>query len=151
MPAFHLGSLVPRLPPVSSLKCWDIERIGKLHDDDILLQLPEFISVLLCYLNLSIPLRIKEQLSLNFAQENNKLKDSGSCTKMTSTCNCPIGDEIISATRKLQIVVSVIIITEILLSYPPVFIYFVRNWNIWNEPYFELQTLEIWKWTRASQ
>ena len=35
--------------------------IGQLHDDDILLQLPEFISVLLCYLNLSIPLRIKEQ------------------------------------------------------------------------------------------
>ena len=53
-----------------------------------------------------MPLRIKEQLSLNFAQENNKLKDSGSCTKMTSTCNCPIGDEIISATRKLQIVKS---------------------------------------------
>ena len=34
---------------------------GQLHNDDILLQLPEFISVLLCYLNLSIPLRIKEQ------------------------------------------------------------------------------------------
>ena len=35
--------------------------IGQLHDDDIWLQLPEFISVLLCYSNLSIPLRIKEQ------------------------------------------------------------------------------------------
>ena len=35
--------------------------IAQLHDDDIWLQLPEFISVLLCYLNLSIPLRIKEQ------------------------------------------------------------------------------------------
>ena len=35
--------------------------IGQLHDDDIWLQLPEFISVLLCYLNLSIPLRTKEQ------------------------------------------------------------------------------------------
>ena len=35
--------------------------IGQLHDDDIWLQLPEFISVLLCYLNLSTPLRIKEQ------------------------------------------------------------------------------------------
>ena len=35
--------------------------IGQLHDDDIWLQLPEFISVLLCYLNFSIPLRIKEQ------------------------------------------------------------------------------------------
>ena len=35
--------------------------IGQLHDDDIWLQLPEFISVLLCYLNLPIPLRIKEQ------------------------------------------------------------------------------------------
>ena len=34
--------------------------IGQLHDDDIWLQLPEFISVLLCYWNLSIPLRIKE-------------------------------------------------------------------------------------------
>ena len=34
--------------------------IGQVHDDDIWLQLPEFISVLLCYLNLSIPLRIKE-------------------------------------------------------------------------------------------
>ena len=34
---------------------------GQLHNDDILLQLPEFISVLLCYSNLSIPLRIKEQ------------------------------------------------------------------------------------------
>ena len=78
-----------------------------------------------------MPLRIKEQLSLNFAQENNKLKDSGSCTKMTSTCNCPIGDEIISASRKLQIVVSVIIITEILLSYPPVFIYFVSRIEIY--------------------
>ena len=37
------------------------QKIGQLHDDDIWLQLPEFISVLLCYLNLSIPLRIKEQ------------------------------------------------------------------------------------------
>ena len=35
--------------------------IGQLHDDDIWLQLPEFISVLLCYLNLSMRLRIKEQ------------------------------------------------------------------------------------------
>ena len=68
---------------------------------------------------------------------------------MTSTCNCPIGDEITSVTRKLQSVVSVIIITEILLSYPPAFLYFVKNWNIWNESYFELQTLEIWKWTRS--
>ena len=36
-------------------------RIGHFHDDDIWLQLPEFISVLLSYSNLSIPLRIKEQ------------------------------------------------------------------------------------------
>ena len=35
--------------------------VGQLHDDDIWLQLPEFISVLFCCLNLSIPLRIKEQ------------------------------------------------------------------------------------------
>ena len=32
---------------------------GQLHNDDILLHLPEF--RMLCYLNLSIPLRIKEQ------------------------------------------------------------------------------------------
>ena len=35
--------------------------IGHFHDDDIWLQLPEFISLLLSYLNLSIPLRVKEQ------------------------------------------------------------------------------------------
>ena len=35
--------------------------IGHFHGDDIWLQLPEFISFLLCYWNLSIPLRIKEQ------------------------------------------------------------------------------------------
>ena len=38
------------------------QQIGQLHDDDIWLQLPEFIAVLLCYLNLSIPLGVKEQL-----------------------------------------------------------------------------------------
>ena len=38
-----------------------VDTIGQLHDDDIWLQIPEFISALLCYLNLSIPLRIKEQ------------------------------------------------------------------------------------------
>ena len=31
------------------------------HDDDIWLQLPEFFSFLLSYLNLSIPLRFKKQ------------------------------------------------------------------------------------------
>ena len=40
---------------------WFSMTIGQLHDDDIWLQLPEFNSVLLCYLNFSIPLRIKEQ------------------------------------------------------------------------------------------
>ena len=35
--------------------------IGHFHDDDVWLQLPEFISSLLSYLNLSIPLRFKEQ------------------------------------------------------------------------------------------
>ena len=35
--------------------------IGQLHDDDIWLQLPEFISVLLCYLNFSIPRGLNEQ------------------------------------------------------------------------------------------
>ena len=35
--------------------------IGQLHNDDIWLQLTEFTAVLLCYLNLSMPLRIKEQ------------------------------------------------------------------------------------------
>ena len=28
MPEFHLGSLVPSLPPVSSFKCWVMERTG---------------------------------------------------------------------------------------------------------------------------
>ena len=40
---------------------WFSMTIGQLHDDDIWLQLPEFNSVLLCYLNFSIPLRINEQ------------------------------------------------------------------------------------------
>ena len=35
--------------------------IVHFHDDDIWLQLPEFISLLLSYLNLSIPLRFKKQ------------------------------------------------------------------------------------------
>ena len=35
--------------------------IGHFHDDDVWLQLPEFISSLLSYLNFSIPLRFKEQ------------------------------------------------------------------------------------------
>ena len=38
-----------------------INSIGQLHDSDIWLQPPEFISFLLCYLNFSIPLRIQEQ------------------------------------------------------------------------------------------
>ena len=40
---------------------WSRTSIGQLHYDGVWLQLPEFISVLLCYLKLSIPLRIKEQ------------------------------------------------------------------------------------------
>ena len=35
--------------------------IGHFQDDDIWLQLPEFIPFLLSYLNLSIPMMIKEQ------------------------------------------------------------------------------------------
>ena len=35
--------------------------MGHFHDDDIWLQLPEFISFLLSYLNLSILLRFKKQ------------------------------------------------------------------------------------------
>ena len=35
--------------------------IGHFHDDDVSLQLLEFISSLFSYLNLSIPLRFKEQ------------------------------------------------------------------------------------------
>ena len=46
-----------------------VDTIGQLHDDDIWLQLPEFISVLLCYLNLSIPLRIKEHYSSNLCKK----------------------------------------------------------------------------------
>ena len=44
---------------------------GQLHNDDILLQLPEFISVLLCYLNLSIPMRLKKN-SLNLYKKTTK-------------------------------------------------------------------------------
>ena len=40
----------------ASEKDW-VHVIGQLHDDDICLQLPEFISFLLCNLNLPIPLR----------------------------------------------------------------------------------------------
>ena len=46
-----------------------VDTTGQLHDDDIWLQLPEFISVLLCYLNLSIPLRIKEHYSSNLCKK----------------------------------------------------------------------------------
>ena len=46
---------------VSRIKLRTDVLIGHFHDDDIWLQLPEFISFLLCYWNLSIPLRIKEQ------------------------------------------------------------------------------------------
>ena len=64
--------------------------IGHFHDDDIWLQLPESVSFMLSYLNLPIPLRFTKQQPL-FAQENNKLKDSG-ISKSTSSCNCPIGE-----------------------------------------------------------
>ena len=62
----HRYKVEQRLPSIwpsraISDRDWQTVRIGQLHDDDIWLQLPaQFISVLLCYLNLSIPLRIKE-------------------------------------------------------------------------------------------
>ena len=62
----HRYKVEQRLPSIwpsraISDRDWQTVRIGQLHDDDIWLQLPaEFISVLLCYINLSIPLRIKE-------------------------------------------------------------------------------------------
>ena len=59
------------------------------HDDYIWLQLLEFISFLLFYSNFSILLRFNKQQS-QFAQENSKLKDAGSCSKMMSSCNCTI-------------------------------------------------------------
>ena len=62
--------------------------MGHFHDDDIWLQLPEFISFFLSYLNLSILLRFKKQQP-KFTQENNKLKNSGSCSKMTSSSDRP--------------------------------------------------------------
>ena len=46
---------------IESLGQEQIMKIGNFHDDDVWLQLPEFISSLLSYLNLSIPLRFKEQ------------------------------------------------------------------------------------------
>ena len=64
-----------------------ITQKGHFHDDVIFLQPPEFISFLLSYLILSILLRFKKQQPL-FAQENNRLKGSGSCRRMTSSRNC---------------------------------------------------------------
>ena len=43
---------------------FNLRAIGNFHDDDVWLQLPEFISSLLSYLNLSIPLRFIDN-SLN--------------------------------------------------------------------------------------
>ena len=48
----------PRLPLIP---LYGASWIGHFHDDDLWLQLPEFISSLLSYLNLSIPQRFKEQ------------------------------------------------------------------------------------------
>ena len=71
MPEFHLGSLVPSLPPVSSLKCWVMERTGgETHT---------------CY------------------------EEVTDCLSVTPA------------------------------SFAFLYIYFVLNWNIWNESYFELR------------
>ena len=51
--------------------------IGQFYDYNNRLQLAEFISILLSYFNLSIPLRFKKQFPQS-AQENNKLKHSDS-------------------------------------------------------------------------
>ena len=63
--------------------------IGHLHDGIILLLRPESFSFFLSYLNLVIPVRVKQQKS-RFAQESKTLKDSGRSSKMTSSCKCPI-------------------------------------------------------------
>ena len=54
--------------------------IGHLHDGVILLLLPESFSFFLSYLNLVIPVRVKQQKS-QFAQESKTLKDSGRSSK----------------------------------------------------------------------
>ena len=66
----------------------ELVRMGHFHEEDIWLQLPQLISFLLSYLNLSILLRFKKQYP-KFTQENNKLKNSGGCSKMTSSSNRP--------------------------------------------------------------
>lgn len=61
------------------------------QEDDNCLQIPECISLLISYLNLSIPRRftVNNNSSTEFAQEYNKLKDSGNCSKITSSFNYP--------------------------------------------------------------
>ena len=66
----------------------ELVRMGHFHEEDIWLQLPQLISFLLSYLNLSILLRFKKQYP-KFTKENNKLKNSGGCSKMTSSSNRP--------------------------------------------------------------
>ena len=63
-------------------------------DDDVWLQLPEFISSLASYLICQFGRGLKNNCPNNlFAQANNKLKDSGtcSCSTMMPLCNnCPV-------------------------------------------------------------
>ena len=51
----------PNMTNVGFYEWHSYSPIVHFHDDDIWLQLPEFISLLLSYLNLSIPLRFKKQ------------------------------------------------------------------------------------------
>ena len=60
------------------------------HGDDIWLQLPEFISFLISYLNFSRSCWGFKNNSPNLHKKNNKLQDSGSCSKMTPSCHGPI-------------------------------------------------------------
>ena len=55
---------------------WLLEIIGHLNNGVILLLQPESFSLLFSYLNLVVPVRIKEQKP-QFAQESKTLKKSG--------------------------------------------------------------------------
>ena len=71
-----------KLLPVSARK-------RHFHDNDIWLQRLKFISFLLSYFKLSVLLRFKNN-SLNFRKKQQTEEHSGSCSKMTSACNCTI-------------------------------------------------------------
>ena len=58
IPQWHLAKNLVKLQRCAPSRFY---AMGHFHDDDVRLQLPEFISPLLSYLTLSIPPRFKEQ------------------------------------------------------------------------------------------